>query len=393
MRIRRWLAIFMVLGLVAAACGSDDDADTTQATSTDTTAASTDTTAASTDTTEPAATAGEGFRVAWIYDGAQNDGGWNSAHDAGKQFVEAALPGLETSFLEEIANGPDAIAAFEELATQGFDLIIGTTFYQFDVFEVAPNFPDTSFLTWGGVDTLENVGQFDVRSEDGRYLDGLIAGAMVGDNGKIGYPAGFPIEEVARSMNAFLIGAREINPDVTIEAVWINSWWDPPTETQAVEALLNDGATLIAHELNSPAAAAVVEERGIPIIGYGIDASATAPNSWLGTFTFNWGPYYLQQVENLINGTWQAEASYGGLPEGLIGFSETVSSEIPQDILDLVEQRRQELIDGTFDFFEGPLVDNKGVERVPAGGTIPQADRPACCDWLLEGISGEIPTS
>ena len=396
-----WLAVILTFALIAGACGdSSDDTTTTTAADAATTQAPTTTAAPATtaapettaapDTTEAPMAAGEGYKVAFIYDGFQIDGGWNEAHEIGRRAIEDAFPGIETTFVEEIPPGATAQAAMDDFAADGYDMIIGTTFYMFDAMEVAPLYPDVIFLTWGGVGLLDNMGQYDGASEDGRYLDGLIAGSMVSEGATIGYVGGFPIEEVNRAANAFTIGVREVNPTATVELVFINSWWDPPVEQQATQALIDAGVEAVSHELNSAAVPSTAEAAGVYISGYGFDASANAPTKWLSSFVWNWGAYYVDQVQAMIDGNWEAAQFYGGLEDNMITMS-SFGPDVPQDVIDLVNSRMAELTAGTFDIFAGPILDNEGNEIVPAGGTIAKADRPGCCLWLIEGIEGEIP--
>ena len=389
-----WLALVLALVLIAAACADDAETTTTADDGTTTTAAPATTAAPGTTaapaTTEPVPDAGAGFKVAFIYDGFQIDGGWNESHDIGRRLVEQTFPGIETTFVEEVAPGTGAQAAMDDFAAQGYDMIVGTTFFMFDAYEVAPLYPDTIFLTWGGVGLLDNMGQYDGASEDGRYLDGLIAGSMVSEGATVGYVGAFPIEEVNRAANAFAIGVREVNPTATVEMVFINSWYDPPVEQQAAQALIDSGVEAISHELNSPAVPSAAEAAGVYISGYGFDASPNAPTQWLSSFVWNWGSYYVDQVQAMIDGTWEAAQFYGGLEDGMITMS-SFGPDVPQDVIDLVDQRMQEITAGTFDIFAGPILDNQGNEIVAEGQTITKDERPACCLWLIEGIEGEIP--
>jgi len=382
----RWGLILIVFALIAAACSSGQGSETTAAT----TAAPAETTTAAPAETTTAAAPTKGLRVAFIYDGNVDDGGWNQQHEIGRQYLQANLPGVETTFVDNVSPGSGFQSALENFASQGYDMVICTTFCQDEVFLAAPKYPDTVFLSWAGYETAPNVGAFDAATEDGRYLDGLVAGSVPGVK-LIGYPAGFPIKEVARGINAFTIGAREINPNVQVQAVWINSWYDPPAERQAAQALVNAGAGLLAAEVNSPAVASVAEAAGIGYIGYGADGEATAPKSWLTSFTFNWGPYYLAQAQALADGTWKPAIFYGGLKDGIIGrapFGPMVSA----DTIALVAKRRQEIIDGTFDYFAGPIKDNQGNLVIAQGETIPWDQRTDCCTWLVEGAVGTIPS-
>ena len=413
MRKARWLLIVLaVFALVAAACGGDDDDTSAPAEPAPVEPAP----APAEEPAEPAEEAameeeevapaeeapmeeepaeeaaapsdGSGFSVAFVFDLFVDDGGWNSTHYRAVQQVQEALPGLDVQVVEEVSPGPSATNAFEDLAEAGVDMVIATGFYQPDVEPVAAEYPDTIFLTWAGWTTTDNMGHYDAATEDGRYLDGLIAGSIT-ETGVIGYPAGFPIEEVNRALNAFTIGVREINPDAVVQVVYINSWYDPPAEQQAAVALVNGGADLLAHEMNSPAVASVAEDRGLHIIGYTSDRSEVAPNAWLSSFTFEWGPYYTDQIKSMMDGTWEPALTYGGLADGMIGNG-PYGPDVTDEILALVDERRQQIIDGTLDYFAGPLVDNEGNVQVPEGGTIPFEERTLCCLWLIEGIEGSV---
>ena len=378
-RFRLGVAALIALALVAAACGDDDTEE----------AAATTTAAPATTAAPTTAAPEEPLRIAFMYDGEIDDGGWNEAHENGRQYVIANMDGIETTFVENLSPGSEFQAAFEDFGSQGYDMVVCTTWCQDDVLVVAPNYPDTVYLSWGGYQTAPNVGHFDGATEDGRYLDGLVAGSQPGVE-LIGYVGGFAIEEVVRGVNAFMIGAREINPDIETQVVWVNSWYDPAAEQQAAQALVDAGADLLAAEVNAPAVASVAEAAGIGYIHYGIDGSGLAPNSWLSGFTFNWGPYYLSQAQALADGTWEPALTYGGLRDGVVGMS-PFGDAVSDETIALVEQRRQEIVDGTFDYFAGPITDNQGNVVVAEGETVAWEERTLCCQWLIEGVIGEIP--
>ena len=249
--------------------------------------------------------------------------------------------------------------------------------------------PDVTFLTWAGWQTSENVGHFDGATGDGRYLDGLVAGSLT-ESGIIGYPVGFPYNEVNRAVNAFTIGVREVNPDAEVQVVYLNTWYDPSLEQQAAQALANAGADVLAHEVGSQVYATVMAEHGGHVIGYTNDWSDFEPEAWASSFLFDWGGYFVSQIESVLDGTWEPEITFGGLADGFIGFA-PYGPDVSDETLALVEQRKQEIIEGTFDIFAGPILDNNGNEVIPSGGTIPFAERTYCCQWLVEGVVGSIP--
>ena len=378
--------LLLVLALVAAACGSDASTDTAA----DDAADSTEDDSAA-ETTDEAAEDYSDFKVVMILDGSAEDGGWNTTHlRSGNKMVEN-FPGIDFSYVEEIEPGQPATNAFQDAVDAGADLVIGTTFYQFDMIDVAAENPDVYFLTWAGFEDQPNVGHFTQATEDGRYLDGMVAGSLTESN-IIGYPVGFPFEEVNRALNAFTLGAKEVNPDVEVRAVYLNTWFDPAVEQQAAEALANAGADVIAHEVGAQVYATVMAERGGYVIGYTNDWSDFEPEAWASSFLIDWSTYYTEQVNDIIAGEFEPGFSYGGLAEGWIDFA-PYGPAVTEETLALVEERKQEIIDGTFDMFAGPISDNQGNVVIAEGETIPFAERSLCCQWLVEGIVGEIPAA
>lgn len=411
-RIQSSLIALAGLALVAAACGSGETGTTAAApeptaateaaaepTAATEAAAEPTTTAAAPVTTAAAEEEAAPVRMAFIYDGQADDGGWNQAYEAARQYVVAEMGDrVEATFVEDVSPGAETQAALEDFAEQGYDIVICTTYCQDDFFAVTPGYPDTIFLSWAGWSLDEevgNVGHYDAATEDGRYLDGLAAGSQPGVE-MIGYVAGFAIEEVVRGLNIFTQAARELNPDVEVRVVWINSWFDPPAEQQAAQTLVDLGADLLAAEVNAPAVAGVAEDAGIPYVHYGVDGSPTgtgiAPNSWLSGFTFNWGPYFLAQAEAVAAGTWEPAIFYGGFKDDMIDMA-PFGPTVPEDVLAMIAERRSAIVDGSFDYFAGPIYDNQGNVAVPEGGTVPWNERTACCQWLIEGVIGEIPSS
>lgn len=338
-----------------------------------------------------AGSAGAGLKIAFVYDGAMDDGSWNSSHAAAMAYVQKQLPGASITNLANISPGDQARATFQDLGSQGIQLVIGTTYYQPDVLAVAKDFPNTKFISWAGYKTTPNVGGYSLATEDGRYLDGIIAGSITKSN-IIGYPAGYPIGEVVRGIDAFTLGAQTVNPNVKVIPLWINSWYDPPKEREAAQALVNKGADILATETNSPAVGSVAARSDVGFIGYGWNQSSFAPDQWLSSFIFNWGPYYLAQAKAVEDGSWNPAIYYGGLAQGDITMS-PFGSAVPQPTVALVQEKLKEIASSKISVFAGPIQDNTGKVRVPAGQTITGAqDLTNCCDWLVKGVQGTVPT-
>lgn len=335
-----------------------------------------------------AGAAAEKPKVAFIYVGPTGDMGWTYAHDQGRLYLEKEL-GVETAYSELVAEGADSARVIRDYAQKGYDIIFATSFgYMDSVIEVAKEFPETVFEHCTGYMTAENAGIYDGRGYQGWYLAGMVAGKMTKKN-VMGYIAPYPIPEVIRNMNAFALGARSVNPAATVHPVWINTWVDPVKEREAAQALLDLGADVIARESDSTEPDKLAEENGIYCIGYNAYQPDVAPKALLTAPVWNWGVYYKQAVQDVMNDTWTNAPIWWGLKEGLLSLA-PIADFVPADVKTLVAQKQQEIVDGKFDVFVGPIKDNKGQERVAAGATMSDESKLAF-DWLVEGVVGSIP--
>src|SRR5438105_6121603 len=231
------------------------------------------------------------FKVAFIYVGPHNDHGWSQAHDEGRQYVQKMLGSkVQTTYKENIANGPQLQQTVASLVQQGYKLIFGTSFGFFDK-KLAAKYPGVLFEQATGTDTAKNLSEYFGAAEDTVYLSGMAAGAATKKN-TIGYVVAFPIPEVIRHANAFALGAQATHPGVKVKLVWTNSWFDPAKEKKAAESLHAAGADVLGQNVDSPATGQFAESAGIPWVGYDSDAQKFAPKSWLTASVYDWGRYY-----------------------------------------------------------------------------------------------------
>jgi len=331
----------------------------------------------------------EVFKVGFIYSGPLADGGWNQAHDAGRQFLESEIPDVRTTFIENVPEGADAVRVLTELVEAGNKVIFAASFgYMEFVLEVAKKYPDVIFANCAHFKTADNVGVYYGRMYEPRYLSGLIAGKMTKTN-ILGYVASHPIPEVIRGINAFALGAREVNPDVVIKVVWTNSWYDPAREKDAANSLLEGGADIIAQNVDTPAAMQAAEEKGAYGIGNNADMSPFAPKAVLTTPIFHWGKYYSLAVKQVRDGTWQDNKNYwGGMKDGIVDLA-PYGPMVPQEVIDLVEARKAEIIEGKFHPFSGPIYNQQG-ELVIGEGEVLSDEVLVGFDWYVQGIEGSI---
>src|SRR5881396_3083500 len=260
------------------------------------------------------------YEVAWIYVGPHNDHGWSQAHDVGRLYVQSKLGSkVQTTYKENIANGPQLQQTVASLVQQGYKLIFGTSFGFFDK-QLAAQYPQVYFEQATGTDQSKNLSEYFGAAEDTIFLSGMAAGAAT-KSGKLGYVVPFPIPEVIRHANAFALGAQLTHPGATVKLVWTNSWFAPSKEKQAAESLHSAGADVLGQNVDSPAAGQYAESAGIPWVGYDSNAQSFAPKSWLTASVYHWGPYYLRRVKAAMNGTWKSGFYYGSIKDGFTGLA------------------------------------------------------------------------
>jgi len=342
----RWLALVAVLMLVVAACGGDTT-DTTEGGGGD---------AETTEAVDP-------LKVAFVHVGPTADKGWSWAHDQGAQFLKAELGGaVEITTLEVIPEGSDSQRVFEDLAEDGNTLIFGTSFgYMEPMLAAAENYPNVTFMHATGFMVSDNMGNYFGAAEEARYLSGMAAGAATEAN-LIGYVAAFPIPEVLRGINAFTLGAQEVNPDVEVQVVWTSTWFDPPVEGSAAESLLDAGADVIAMHQDSAAPGQAAEAAGATWVGYNTNMSEFAENAWLTAAIWDWGPFYLATAQQVIDGTWAPEFFYGDMAGGMVQLA-AYGDSVPADVIPTIDERKDQIIDGSFSVFPDPIIDQDGNER------------------------------
>ena len=333
------------------------------------------------------------LKAAWIYVGPTNDGGWTQQHDVSRQAVQDHFGGaVETTYKENVPEGPQVLQTIEDLIADGNTVIFGTSFGFQDAFvEAAEAHPDVCFEFATGYKGSDNLSQFYGAAEDTDFLTGMAAGAASA-TGKLGMLASFPIGEVLRGVNAWTMGARMMNPDATVNVVWVNSWFDPPNERKAAEALIAEGVDVLGQKgIDSPATGDAAKAAGIPWAGYNADQSANYGDVWLTATAYDWSIYQIPRLQAILDGAWVAGNYYGNLSDGFVtlaSFGDLVSEETRAAIA--TELEKLKATPGSQ--FTGPINDNKGNE-VLAAGVSHTFEELMSMAYLIEGVIGDIPAS
>ena len=325
------------------------------------------------------------MKVGFVYVSPIGDAGYSYSHDKGRQAIEA-LPGVTTSYVEAVPEGPDSERVMQNMARKEFDIIFATSFgYMDPMLKVAKQFPKTVFMHCSGFKTAENMGNYFGRMYQARYLSGMVAGAMTKGN-VLGYVAAFPIPEVIRGINAFTLGVKSVNPNATVRVVWTKTWYDPATEKEAAKSLLDVGADVIAQHQDSPGPQEAAQEKGVYSIGYNSDMATFAPKAHLTAPVWNWAPYYTKVVEDVRKGTWKSESAWPGMADGVVDLA-PFGPMVPKDVQDKVNAEKAKIVAGTQKIFVGPIKDQNGEVKI-ADGVVATDPELLGMTWFVEGVVG-----
>jgi basic membrane protein A and related proteins len=334
----------------------------------------------------PATLAADPLKVGFVYVGPVGDFGWTHGHDLGRKAIEKEFGDkVKTTFVENVAEGPDAERVIRQLASSGNKLIFTTSFgFMNPTIKAAKQFPDVMFEHATGYQTAKNVSAYNARFYEGRAVIGTIAGHVT-KTGKFGYIASFPIPEVVMGINAFILAARKVRPDAEIKVVWVNSWFDPGKEADATKALIDQGCDVITQHTDSPAPVQTAASRGVWCFGQASDMTTFAPD-WHATAILDvWDNYYIERTRAVLDGTWQTSNVWHGMKEGMVAMS-PYNAKLPPAAVEAAEKVRKGIIDGSLHPFAGPIKDQNGKEMVAAGGVMDDGALLGM-DWYVEGVT------
>lgn len=336
------------------------------------------------------ASAADKLKVGFIYIGPVGDFGWTYQHEVGRQeLVKALGDKIETTYLENVSEGPDSERAIEQLVRAGNKLIFTTSFgYMDPTLKVAKKYPNVHFEHATGYKRDKNMATYSGRWYQGRYIQGQIA-AKMSKKGVLGYIASFPVPEVVSGINATILGAQSINPNIKVKIIWANSWFDPAKEADAAKALLDQGVDIIMQHTDSPAAVQIASERGALAFGQDSDMIKFGPKTQLTAIIDNWAPYYITRVKAELDGTWKSEDTWGGLETKM--FVMAPYTNMPDDVKKLAEDTESALTKGTLHPFKCPVFAQDGKEVECKGGDHLADGQLLGMNFYVKGIDDKLP--
>ena len=328
-------------------------------------------------------------KVGFIYIGPTGDHGWTYQHDQGRLAVEEALGDqVEIIYVESVPEGPDSERVITRLAREGAGIIFTTSFgYMDPTIKVAKSFPNVKFEHNSGYKRADNVATYNARFYEGRYVNGQIA-ARMSKSGVAGYVGSFPIPEVVRGINSFMLGAQSIEPDFKLKIVWVSSWFDPGKEADAAKVLIGQGADIITQHTDSTAPLQIAAEQGAVGFGQASDMIKFAPESQLTAIIDDWAPYYVRRVQAVMDGTWKSEDTWDGMGPGMVAMAPYTN--LPDDVVAMAKETQAKITSGEFHPFTGPIYKQDGSMAIGEGEHLDDGTLLGM-NWYVKGVDDKLP--
>ena len=321
--------------------------------------------------------------ISFALTGPVADEGWNAKHDQGVKAIKAAFPKAKTLVVESVPFSADASRTFRQFVQAGSQMVFSTSNYGDFLTSVVERSPETAFLQADGRLVADNLGWYYVKHWYPTYVLGVAAG-LLSKSGKLGFVASFPVPVVFGATNAFLLGARSVNPAATLQVIAVNSWFDPQGANQAASALIDSGCDFLFGMMNEPAYLQVCEQRGVRAAMWNADMRRFGENAYVSAIVPDWTAYYVDQVRQRIEGRWQPGQTLLDMGKGV--DRDAWGKAVPADVAAQADAVREKILGG-WNPFAGEIKDSSGAVRVKSGEAL---DDLALYnwDWAVEGVSG-----
>jgi simple sugar transport system substrate-binding protein len=339
------------------------------------------------------AQAATGITIGAVFVGPKDDFGWNNAHAFGIQALKN-VPGVKILQEERVPETKAVVSTMESMIRDdGANLILGTSYGYYNPFMVnlAKQYPQVQFrhptTLWNKDKSPMNLGGYYCYIDQAHYVNGVAAG-LSSKSGKLGYVAAKPIPIVLRTINAFLIGARKVNPNATVHVVFTGDWSLPVREAEATNALVDAGCDVIACHVDSPKViVGTAEHRNVKSFGHNVSQAGIAPKGFVTGAELKYETVYRSYAESLKKGERLPNMLTGGYEKDMVqntpfgaGASEAARNAALAAINDMKAQKP---------IFAGPWKDNKGNVALDKtyGNYDPILDQ---MNYLLDGVAGSI---
>jgi basic membrane protein A len=277
------------------------------------------------------------------------DDPWTNAVHQGVQKA-ATEAGAQYDFTEKVGSA-DFERVIREYAERGYGIIFGDAFGAEEACRrAAKDYPEIAFSMGSAQGpAAPNLAVWDSYTYEAGYLAGMIAGSLTKTN-IIGDVGGMAIPEANRLHNAFILGAKEVNPNVKIKIAFIGTFFDPPKVKEAAIAQIEAGADIIFSERYGGIDAA--KQKGVLAIGNMVDQNSLAPDTVVTGPVWNFYLTAKATLDDVYAKKFEAKnyKKYNLMPKGgsQLAPYHGFDNKIPQNVKDLVTKRSQEIMAGNF---------------------------------------------
>ncbi|MDR7224616.1 MULTISPECIES: BMP family ABC transporter substrate-binding protein [Aminobacter] len=336
--------------------------------------------------------ASDPFKIGYIIPNAIGEAGWDHELERGRQaIVDHFGDKVQVNAVNGVGEGPDATRVMNRMAADGTNmLILGAFGLMNDGLVLARRYPDLKVLHYGGYVNEPNFATLALRHYEASYLCGMAAG-MAAKTGNLGVVAAFPLPEVLSIMNAYVLGAQSVNPDIKpVKVVWLNSWFDPAKEKAAAESLASQGAEVLYSLFpGTPSTVSTAEQLGVYVTVTLSDNTMFAPTKHLCSAQAEFGPALIRKIQDAIDGKFVGDDTFSGVKDGSMGIA-GLSPDLSEEQKKQIMARLEEMRNGSFQPFRGPIMSNTGQE-IAAEGTNLDDTAIKSMKFLVKGIDTTLP--
>jgi basic membrane lipoprotein Med (substrate-binding protein (PBP1-ABC) superfamily) len=288
-----------------------------------------------------------GFRVGLVTPGSIADAAWNSGAFAGLQQIRDSL-GAAVSHVE--ARTPaEQEEALRTYAAQGYTLVFGHGFeFQGAAERVSAQYPGTAFIVTSGERVAQNVSPLIFRLHEASYLAGMFAGGLTRTN-TIAFVGGIELPPIKLAEDAWVAGARRVNPGITPRSTYLNTFDDVAAGREAALALLQAGADMFHHNADQAALGtfqAVKESRSAYIFGANLDQASLAPERVVGSAVIDLPRAFLDVAREVRRGGFTPRVESFGLRSGVIRYepNPVLEAVVPASLQAAVAAARDSIV-------------------------------------------------
>jgi len=319
------------------------------------------------------------------------DVGWSKALVDGMEAVKAKYgDDVNLNIVENIQEGPDADRIMNKMIGDGNKfLLLGSFGYMNGGLKLAKRNPERSFVHASGYKTAKNFSPFTAKYYEGSYLMGMAAAELTKTK-KLGVVSAFAIPELISTINGFTLGARSIDPEITVDVIWINSWFDPAKAQDSAKALLANGADILfSNAQDTPSVVTVGEEAGAYVFNLNGSMKDYAPTKYLGVVKTDWAPFFIASVDAHLAGNFEGQNQWLGVNDAVV-VTEDWSSDISEEMMAKIKAKEAEIAAGDIHVYDGPINNQDGNEMVAAGSRL-EDGAILGIDWHVEGVNSPLP--